>query len=219
MSGANDNTARSFCTLLVLILSVLHALLSQTVLAQLSQSAAPTALSKKTPSTDGITPVTSTVRRGPVTAQASLSARTVRIGQSVRLELNVSAPSGVELLMPTFGEALGRFTILDFAPATTIEASGKVRATQRYELLMERSGDHRIAPILVEFVDRRSGAKAAPQGEDAYELLTEPLLLTVLKLTDDEAKQALVPPLTALPKRRGEVVQGTSLRLNSPARK
>ena len=60
----------------------------------------------------------------------------------------------VELLMPEFGEALGRFEIIDFAPKEEIDESGATIARQRYRLQPARSGTQIIPPLRIEFVDR-----------------------------------------------------------------
>ena len=155
-----------------------------------------------TPSAQLATKIESMVQRGPVSAQVRLSTETVSIGQSVELTLSVTAPDGVELIMPAFGESFGQFTILDFAPTTTVDADGQVNLQQRYELLMDRSGSRRLTPILIEFVDRRPDAKATPEGEDAYELVTAALRVNVMTGADAAGAQPpLVPPLGALAER------------------
>lgn len=134
--------------------------------------------------------------RGPVSAELSLSNPEATLGATVTLTLKVQAEAQVELLMPEFGESLGRFAILDFAPGTTINPDGSTTAIQRYELLLERSGKQHVPPLLIEFVDRRDGATPAPPGEDAYELLTEPLRFEVA--IPDAGAGELSGPLGAL---------------------
>ncbi len=77
--------------------------------------------------------------------------------------------------MPEFGEALDRFAIVDFTRAETAADDGGTISRQRYSLAAPHSGSHAIPPLLVEFVDRRPGREPAPDGEDAYELLTTAL--------------------------------------------
>ena len=115
-----------------------------------------------------------TAKLGPVSARVTLTPEAPLIGDPVELLIEVTARSGVELLMPEFGEALDRFMILDFVPVPDrVDADGHTVASQRYTLQPPTSGPQSIPPILVEFVDRRPGQKVAPDGEDAYELLTE----------------------------------------------
>jgi hypothetical protein len=117
----------------------------------------------------------SRTERGPVQAEVRLEPASPRIGDALVFEIEVVAEPGVELLMPEFGEALDRFQIVDFAPSEGIDDQGRSVAVQRYTLDTFRSGVQSIPPILIEFVDRRPGRDPAPEGEDAYELLTERL--------------------------------------------
>ena len=95
--------------------------------------------------------------------------------------------------MPEFGEALDRFLILDFAPSEDVAEDGRNRYVQRYNLEPPRSGEHSIPPLLVEFVDRRPGAKPAPEGADAYEVLTERVDFSVESVLPENAGDALRP--------------------------
>jgi hypothetical protein len=130
---------------------------------------------------------------GPVRATVRLEPENPRIGDAVRLELEVVAEEGVELLMPAFGEALDRFVVVDFAPSETIDADGRTVSRQRYTLQPSRSGPQGIPPLLVEFIDRRPGRKSTPDGEDAYELLTERLPFEVASVLGTDASLDLMP--------------------------
>ncbi|MEM7405740.1 MAG: DUF4381 family protein [Pseudomonadota bacterium] len=136
------------------------------------------------------------VSRGPVSAELGLSDTSPALGATVVLTLRVTAEPDVELLMPEFGESLGRFAILDYAPQTTIRPDGSTVATQAYELLLQRSGPQHVPPLLIEFVDRRAGATPAPAGEDAYELLSAPLRFTVA--ASDSEREDLSGPMGPL---------------------
>jgi len=133
--------------------------------------------------------------RGPVEATVRLEPATPLIGDYVTLTLEVVAEKGVELLMPEFGDALDRFQIVDFAPRQVIDDTGHTRATQTYRLETATSGQQVIPAILIEFVDRRQGQRLAPEDQDAYELLTEPLIFQVQSVIPDDAKAELRPPL------------------------
>ena len=121
----------------------------------------------------------SRARSGPVEATVEVEPAAPRIGDPVLLQLSVRAEPGVELLMPEFGDALDRFRIVDFAPSEEIGDDGATLARQRYTLQPARSGPQTVPPLLVEFVDRRPGREAAPEGSDAHELLTEALAFDV----------------------------------------
>jgi hypothetical protein len=142
--------------------------------------------------------VESTAERGPVVATLRLSPSAPAIGDPLVLVLEVHAEPGVELLMPEFGEALDRFTIVDFSKSETADDAGGTISSQRYTLQPARSGPQKIPPLLIEFVDRREGHEAAPEGEDAYELLTEPLAFEVASALPDGAPLTLRDPLGEL---------------------
>jgi hypothetical protein len=134
----------------------------------------------------GADPVVS--EEGPVRASLRVEPQLPRIGDTILLELEVVADAGVELLMPEFGEALERFAVVDFAPSESVDAEGRTVARQRYRLQPARSGPQSIPPLLIEFVDRRPGRTPAPEGADAYELLTERVAFEVQSmLTSDDA--------------------------------
>ncbi|MCP5040305.1 MAG: hypothetical protein GY944_04695 [bacterium] len=131
------------------------------------------------------------VSRGPVDVTLRLEPSEPLIGDPIHLEIEVLADDGVEVLMPEFGEALDRFLILDFAPSEEVAEGGRNRHLQRYNLEPPRSGEHSIPPLLVEFVDRRPGSKAAPDGADAYEVLTERVDFSVQSVLPEGASDAL----------------------------
>lgn len=131
--------------------------------------------------------------RGPVQATLTLEPDAPRIGDPLSLEIRVRAEPGVELLMPAFGEALDRFEIVDFVPGESVDAEGYSVATQRYTLQPGRSGLLGIPPIAIEFVDRRPGHPPAPEGLDAYELLTERVEVEIASVLPDDAPLELRP--------------------------
>jgi hypothetical protein len=143
-------------------------------------------------------PHEATSTNGPVSATVRVTPVDPRIGDPVRLELEVVAEAGVELLMPEFGEALDRYAIVDFAPTEALDDQGRTVARQRYTLQPTRSGPQSVPPLLVEFIDRRAGRVATPDDMDAYELLTERLQFEVGTVLKDGEALELRPPLGAL---------------------
>src|SRR5690606_15629115 len=86
------------------------------------------------------------------------------------------------------------FEIVDFAPSESQAPDGGTRARQRYRLQPKRSGKTSIPALRVEFVDRRPGQKPAPDGEDAYEILTDRIALDVATILAADAPLELRPP-------------------------
>jgi len=142
------------------------------------------------------------VERGPVSVTLVLRPAAPVIGDVLELELEVRSEPDVEVLMPEFGEALGRFEIVDFAPSQRLDDEGRTLSRQRYRLQPSRSGAQSIPPLRVEFVDRRPGRDLAPAGEDAYEILTERLVLEVGRILEADAPLDLEQPHPDLGPRR-----------------
>ncbi len=109
-------------------------------------------------------------QEGPVTAKVELAPAEPRLGDPLVLTLEVTAKTGVTVDMPTFGDALGRFAIIDFTPREAVTDDG-VRLSQRYTLQAPMSGRQRIPRLRVEFLDERDpDVDAKPR-----ELLTDEL--------------------------------------------
>lgn len=140
---------------------------------------------------------------GPVTVLIRLEPEEPVIGDPMTLTIEALAEENIEVLMPEFGEALERYTIIDFVPREKLDPDGRTRFSQRYTLQSPRSGEHTLPAVLVEFVDRRPGHDPAPEGLDAYELLTEPLTFEVASVVLDASDLELSPPMGALSARGG----------------
>ena len=138
------------------------------------------------------------IESGPVKAMLRLEPKDPLIGDTVTLTITVTAEKDVELLMPEFGEALERYSIVDYAPRQSIDDEGRTVAVQTYRLQPPSSGKQTVPPILIEYVDRRPGKREAPEGYDAYELLTERVEFEVQSVIPEDAKTDLKPPLGEL---------------------
>lgn len=139
-----------------------------------------------------------TARLGPVTATVTLEPDEPVIGDPMKLVIEAVAEDGVEVLMPAFGEALDRFSIVDFVPRESVDDAGRSVLSQRYTLSAPASGEHTLPSILIEFVDRRPGHDPTPDDQDAYELLTETIEFEVQSVVPDSATADLSPPMGAL---------------------
>ena len=125
-------------------------------------------------------PLSAETRVGPVVAVVSLAPPSPRLGDPLVLTLTVSAEPGVTVEMPAFGDALGRFAIVDYAPREETTEDGQTRFSQRYTLQASASGRQRIPQLRVEFVDERDdidgpGDERGQRATKARELLTEEL--------------------------------------------
>ena len=142
--------------------------------------------------------IQTTAQNGPVEVSIRMNPEAPVIGDALHLEIEVIADPGVELLMPEFGEALERFKVVDFVPREKLDPNGQIQSQQRYTLRVPSSGPHQIPSILVEFVDRRPGRPPAPDGQDAYEILTDPIPFDVGSVLPEAAAAELSPPLGRL---------------------
>jgi hypothetical protein len=140
--------------------------------------------------------VSRTTELGPVKAIVSLGPGSPKLGDALSLTLVVEADSGVTVEMPAFGEALGRFSIVEFAPRSATTADGKTVQTQRYTLQPPMSGRQRVPPLRIEFVDERPD-KLPESGEaQVRELLTEEVSIEILSVVGEEGalRDELRPP-------------------------
>jgi hypothetical protein len=139
---------------------------------------------------------------GPVRVELIVTPAEPVIGDVVQLDIDVRAQPGVEVLMPEFGEALGRFEIVDFAPTRKQAEDGGSIEHQTYRLQPAHSGSQSIPPLRVEFVDRRPGQSPGPGDDDAYELLTDRISLAVAPILAEDAPLELRPSHRDLGPRR-----------------
>ena len=139
---------------------------------------------------------------GPVKATVTLSPPMPRLGDSLVLTLTVAAEAGVVVEMPAFGEALGRFAILDFTPREEVASAGASTASQRYTLEAPLSGRHRIPRLRIEYRDERGGAAEA----QTRELLTDELPFIIESvLPDGTVADTLLPMRAPLEDRAASV--------------
>jgi hypothetical protein len=116
-----------------------------------------------------------TTELGPVSATVRVLPESPSLGDAITLILEVAAESGVTVDMPSFGEALGRFQIVQYVPREDIRGNTWI-ATQTYTLQAPMSGKQRIPPLRIEFVDERPGQTGAG---GAQEILTDEIPLHV----------------------------------------
>ena len=151
------------------------------------------------PTRSAAEPLSVESQEGPVTARVRLAPAEPRLGDPLVLILEVTAETGVTVDMPAFGDALGRFAIIDFAPREEVTDDG-VRLSQRYTLQAPMSGRQRIPRLRVEFLDERDpGVVAEPR-----ELLTDELGFVVASvLPADQPLDELRPVRAALAELEG----------------
>ncbi len=135
-----------------------------------------------------------TRERGPVKLSVELRPEEPSIGDPLELTLIIDYEQGVEIIPPGLAESIGEFEFSSLPTRTTesLEDQRK-RLTRKYELKAPPSGIHAIPPMLVEFLDRRPGKKLAPDGEPAYEILSDRLEFEVNSVLPASEPFALKP--------------------------
>jgi hypothetical protein len=119
---------------------------------------------------------------GPVTATIQLSPKQIKLGDPIQLQLEVLAQPNVEIELPPFGEALGRFQISNFQPRERINDDGSMYASQTYTLQAPMSGLQRVPSLRVIFRDKRPDKESEEQ-----EILTEEISVMITGLLEEDA--------------------------------
>jgi len=146
------------------------------------------------PESNAAAPLKSHSERGPVQARLELSPSEPTIGDPLKLVLEVTSEPGVEVIMPEFRDSLDAYRVVDFAESERLDENGWTVSAQSYTLGAPLSGRHSVPPFLIEFLDRRPDKKLKPDGEPAYELLTDRLDFKVRSLLPEEITGELAPP-------------------------
>jgi len=124
--------------------------------------------------------------RGPIQAKLVLSPKSPKVGDRITLALTVEAGDNIEVDMPPFGEALGRFQIVEFKPSKP--KNGSHLYSQEYILQAPMSGVQTIPALRVVFRDLRTD----PQAEE-QELLTEELSVDIVSMVPEDAPLDFFP--------------------------
>jgi len=138
-----------------------------------------------------------TQESGPVRVSLSLQPKKPRLGDALTLTLTVEAQPGIQVEMPPFGEALGRFAITSFTPRSETKPDGSSLHSQRYGLEAPMSGRQRIPSLRIEFTDHRpAGGTWVASSPDAgsepvREILTDELAIDIASVLAEEGEGEL----------------------------
>lgn len=178
------------------------ALIVATLLAACSEEAI-----QDTAQADAPSGIVRTTEEGPVKVTVTLRPENPQLGDSLTLALEVQAKPAVTVEMPAFGEALGRFSIVDFTPRQQIHPDGSQTRSQTYTLQAPMSGRQRIPPLRIEYLDRRAetaDANSSPSADSEYrELLSEEVAVDIASVLPEGAVITELrgprPPLQEIP--------------------
>ena len=115
---------------------------------------------------------------GPIRLSLTLTPAKTRLGDLLTLDLQAETKAGVSVTMPAFGEALGRFEIIEFAPRSETASDGSRMERQTYTLQAPMSGLQRIPSLRILYQDQRDG-----QDGEERELLTDEIPIDVHGMT------------------------------------
>jgi hypothetical protein len=120
------------------------------------------------------------LERGPVRVTVEVVPAPARLSDEPTLTITVAVKAGVDVQMPTFGDAVGDFVILDFRePLIEVRGDREV-IRQIYTLEPPHTGTLEIDPITITFGDSESD-----QGMQSLE--TEAMAIEIVSLVDAEA--------------------------------
>lgn len=127
------------------------------------------------------------VESGPLKVTLRVAPDSPLIGDPITLSLEVTAPAGVEVKMPAYVEAVGRFESVTFStPNQQVLDDGQSLHVQQYTLQAPMSGAQTIPAQIIEYIDRRPDR---PNPEEAFgEVQTEPLVVDVRSALAPDAK-------------------------------
>ncbi|MHC4305640.1 MAG: hypothetical protein ACYTFF_17400 [Planctomycetota bacterium] len=122
--------------------------------------------------------VESATERGPVAMRVWAEPGEITVGQRMKLTIEVTAPSGVEVRIPRLADTAGAFAVRASHTPPDIPEGGQRRFTHTYELDTFATGDVEIPAVSVGFTDRRPEVDDSGQGLEG-ELIGEPLIVRV----------------------------------------
>lgn len=142
--------------------------------------------------------ITRTVGSGPIAATVVVTPESPILGDPIIVTLTVEADPGIDFELPAFGEALGRFSIVDFTPREEMRPDGGAVSSQQYTLQPPMSGRQRIPPLRITFVDNRPDQTSVDEV-DGHELLTDEIAIQIASVLPEDA------PLDSLRRARGSL--------------
>ncbi|HEY2387569.1 MAG TPA: hypothetical protein VGK30_11455 [Candidatus Binatia bacterium] len=131
---------------------------------------------------------------GSVTVTARLEPDTTTIGTPFRYTTEITAPTGVQIVLAQPTERIGQFDILDFGDAPPVTHAGVTTVTRWYSLAGWEPGHYEIASPPVQW--RRTGEELAPAPGATVVMTIESVLAKAGAPTDiRDIKPPLDPPI------------------------
>ena len=133
-----------------------------------------------------------TYERGPVTVRLKIDRDEITIADRITLVLEAEAEEQYEVEMPSFGEKLDQFGIVDYhSPSPRLTDENRVLYTKEYELEPFLSGDYTVPPMTVAFWEKDAGQDADEDGEEPkkHKIETEEVKIKVTSLLPEKAAE------------------------------
>lgn len=142
---------------------------------------------KEVPASSGYA-VEETYERGPVKLVLRIDKDELTIAERIRLELEVTADENYAVKLPSFGDKLEQFGIVDYSTTQPeLVGDGKLKQTRSYVLEPFLSGEYVIPPMVVTF-KQEGGADEAGEGAGDHQVETEEVKIQVKSLlAEDQA--------------------------------
>jgi len=144
---------------------------------------------------DAAPPLEAEVTRGPITLRQRLEPGDPRVGDVIVMTLRIEAPDGVRIGVPSLGEEVGPFAILDLDAPPDAPIEGGRGRTIAIDLQSFAAGDLTVPAIAVPFTDARPAVEtdgAAGGRDDPIEgtLETEPVEIRIRSVAGEDASEA-----------------------------
>ncbi len=128
--------------------------------------------------------------RGPVAFVVKASRKKITIADRITLVLEVFADQKYQVELPTFGDKLEQFGIVDYETITPkLLEDGRIGYRRSYELEPFLSGDYQIPPMMVRFWEKPR------QSEKVYEIQSEQIVIKVSSLLPEKYDQLKIRDL------------------------
>lgn len=100
----------------------------------------------------------------PVDVRTAVEARAVTIGTPFRYTIEVAAPAGTAVEIPSLAGAIGAFEVVDFGQEPPRETGGRTVVTRWFQLLTYETGEHVVPGPSIQYrgADGASHSVAAP---------------------------------------------------------
>jgi hypothetical protein len=138
---------------------------------------APTNNEKKDPG------IHQTVERGPAAVALDIDHKEITIAERLNLSISVTVDEDYEINLPSFGERLEQFGIVDYhTEQPVLIENNRKKISRSYILEPFLSGEYPIAPMVIRFY------KKGEQEDKAHEIETPELKITVKSLLPEDLK-------------------------------